>query len=194
MPPQQPQPEQPTQPPVPPATIEPMPMQPTPAPQPAANPLTPLFQTEGYHMPDGNFSIFGYRKARIVVYPGWLVVYNASDNAEVKRVPLAQDLKMKNFLGFTRIAQVNGQKFGVFSMKYSFFLASIWSYVPIFVGILMNFIFRMATIGTYPRTGQDIFLQNMGFILVLAGFVWMALSIPKGKALIDACKRAAGIA
>lgn len=173
---------------------QPEPVAPVQQPVAAPAPLTPLFQTEAYHMPDGHFSVFGYRKAHVVVYTGWLVVYRASDNAEVKRIPLTQDLKMKNFLGVVRIAQTNGQKFGIFNMQYSFFLSSMWSYVPIIGGLLLNLIFRLATIGSYPRTAQDSLLQNIGFIPILAGLIWMAMGTPKGKALIDACKRAAGIA
>jgi hypothetical protein len=145
-------------------------------------------------MPEGHFSVFGYRKAVAVVYPGWLVVYRKADHVELKRIPLAGDLKMKYFLNFLRIAQNGGQRYGLFNMKYSFFLGSMWSYAVLFAGVLTNSVYRLAMVGSYPDPGQSLVVQGFALLLMIGGLGWMAFEMPKAKTFILACKHAAGIA
>jgi hypothetical protein len=156
-------------------------------------PRTPLYRTDIWCLPEGSFGIFGYRKAEAVVYPGWLIIYRKSDHTELKRVQLTPDLQMKQFLNYVRIARLGGQKFSFFDQKHLFFTVTMWSYALFFVGVLIDFALRYSQLTTGDND-SNLLVQSASLLVVLAALGWMATGMPKGKALILACLRGAGIA
>lgn len=153
----------------------------------------PLYRTDIWCLPEGNFGIFGYRKAEALVYPGWLMIYRKSDHAELKRIQLTPDLRMKHFLNYVRIARLGGQNIGFLSQKYVFFTVTMWSYGLFLVGVLLDFVFRRIQLSS-GDVGQDLVIQGISLLIMTAALGWMATGLTKGKMLIMACLRAAGIA
>lgn len=68
-----------------------------------------LFSTELYYFPEGKHTLFGAKKGMAYVYPGTLIISDATTNQEMKRWPL-QGTKVKNSFGMSKIKEVNGQK------------------------------------------------------------------------------------
>lgn len=165
--------------------------QPT-TPQPVASPQppAPLEQIECWYIPEGQYTIFAYRKCVVVFYPGWMMIYRKSDNVEVGRIQLAPDLRMKYFLNFVRIAQLNGKKHSVFKLNNNFMTASIWLYSVFLLGLVVNLISSFGRLNGEPNPG----LQLLAVVLILGGLGLLATGMPKAKALVAAAKRAAGIA
>lgn len=160
-------------------------------PQPVAQaPLTPIAQIECWYIPEGQFTIFAYRKCNVVLYPGWMMIYRKSDNAEVGRIQLAPDLHMKYFLNFVRIAQLNGKKYSVFKLNNNFMMTSIWLYSVFLLGLVVNLISSFGRLNGEPNVG----LQLLAMLLVLGGIGLLATGMPKAKEFVAAAKRAAGIA
>ncbi|HVI69033.1 MAG TPA: hypothetical protein VM581_01100 [Magnetospirillaceae bacterium] len=160
------------------------------APQPVSAPLTPIAQIECWYLPEGQFTIFAYRKSNIVIYPGWMLIYRKSDNAEVARIQLTPDLDMRFLFGFVRFAQLNGKKFSFFKLNNLFMTSSMWVYLVFFAGILINLLESIMRF----NSGRNIGLQLLGLVIMLAGFGLLMTGWPKAKELIAAAKRAAGIA
>lgn len=174
-------------------------LQPQPQIQPQSTQPAPLYRTDMWCLPDGQFGLWNYRKAEAIVYPGWLMIYRKSDHAELKRIHLAPDLEIKNFLNYARISQLSGQKYSMFNQKYSFFLVTMWSYAVFLVGVLVNLINSLIRFNTVYSGGEEdlglsLTLQSIGLLFMIAALIWMATGYPKGKALAAACKHAASIA
>ena len=159
--------------------------------QPSQGPSTPLFQTECWYIPKGTYTIFSYRKCIIVLHPGQLVVYRKSDNAELQRIQLTNDLRIKYFLGFARISYVGGRKISLFNASYSFLISPVWSYALIMLGALIDLVANSIALNTGERSTSAAFVA---LLVMLAGFGVMASGTAKAKALVAACKGAAGVA
>lgn len=156
----------------------------------AQAPLTPIAQFECWYIPEGKYTIFNYRKSIVMLYPGWMVIYQKSHHAEVARIQLAPDLQMKHFLGFARFAQLNGKKYSFFKFNNHFMTSPIWAYGVLVVGFLINSIEAIGRLNTGMR---NIGLQLIALCVILAGFGLLATGIPKARELIAAAKRAAGV-
>lgn len=79
------------------------------------------------------------KKGIATFYPGLLVVIDATTNQEVYRLTLTPDIKIKAFLGTSRITFLGGQKPSIFDKKYAFTfynpkLLFFLSYLFIFMG------------------------------------------------------------
>jgi hypothetical protein len=154
-------------------------------------PLTPIAQFDCPYLPTGRYTIFNMRPSVAVIYPGWLVVYQKSDNAEVARIPLGADLNMKYGFGFVRFIQLNGKKYSIFTMNNLFLTAPAGAYIAFVVFILLSGVVSFIDIG---KSGTDVGLLFLRLVFLLAALFSLMTGRTKGKALIEACKRAAGIA
>ena len=151
--------------------------------------LQPLAQFECWYIPEGKYTIFNYRKSIVVLYPGWMVVYQKSDHAELARIPLGADLKMKYFVGFARFAQLNGRKYSFFTFSNLFMTTPMWAYGIFGLSVVINLIIslRLTEDTNLGLRGMSLFVQLAGLAILFVGF-------PKAKALVQAAHRAAGVA
>lgn len=160
------------------------------APQASDSPLTPIAQIECWYLPEGSYTIFGYRKAVVVLYPGWMVIYGKSTNAELAKIQLTPDLKMKYFLGFVRFAQLNGRTYSAFKMNNLFMTTPMWTYGIFALALIANLVVTLNRYNVSNSLGSSLLT-----ILLLGGaLVLLASGMPKAKHLIEASKRAAGVA
>lgn len=163
--------------------------------QPAVDqPLAPIAQFDCWYLPEGQQTIFGLRKHVAVFYPGWMVLYDKTTHAEVKKIAITPDVKVKYFLGSARIAQTNGQKYSFFNRRMGFIMDPLWPYLFLLATLVFDIILRFAFFNV-PVSSANIGWRLLSLVLMVVAFIMFGVvSMPRAKAFKEAAHRAAGVA